>query len=95
MRPGMHRVLGNLLTNAIKYSPNGGAVRVTVKTTDGSRGKSTLLVVRDGGVGIPPNDPTSSTGSIEARTSSDASPALALGSRVRVSLWNCTEAPSR
>jgi PAS domain S-box-containing protein len=52
----VHRVLANLLTNAIKYSPKGGAVRVTVKVTDGPDGKSALLVVRDEGVGIPQHD---------------------------------------
>jgi PAS domain S-box-containing protein len=49
----VHRVLANLLTNAIKYSPAGGAVRVTVKATDGPDGKSAVLVVHDDGVGIP------------------------------------------
>jgi PAS domain S-box-containing protein len=52
----VHRVLANLLTNAIKYSPKGGAVRVTVTTTDGPDGKSALLVVQDEGVGIPQSD---------------------------------------
>jgi PAS domain S-box-containing protein len=52
----VHRVLANLLTNAIKYSPNGGAVRVTVKATDGPDGRSALFVVRDEGVGIPQDD---------------------------------------
>jgi PAS domain S-box-containing protein len=52
----VHRVLANLLTNAIKYSPNGGAVRVTIKATDGPDGKSAVLVVRDEGVGIPQDD---------------------------------------
>jgi PAS domain S-box-containing protein len=52
----VHRILDNLLTNAIKYSPDGGAVRVTVKTTDGPDGKSAVLVVRDEGVGIPRDD---------------------------------------
>jgi PAS domain S-box-containing protein len=52
----VQRVLANLLTNAIKHSPKGGVVRVTVTTTDGPDGKSALLVVRDEGVGIPQND---------------------------------------
>jgi signal transduction histidine kinase len=52
----VQRVLANLLTNAIKYSPKGGAVRVTVTTTDGPDGKSALLIVRDEGVGIPQDD---------------------------------------
>jgi len=52
----VQRVLANLLTNAIKYSPDGGAVRVSVGPADGPEGKSALLVVRDHGVGIPKAD---------------------------------------
>ena len=52
----VHRILANLLTNAIKYSPDGGAVHVTVKATDGPDGKFAQLVVRDEGVGIPQDD---------------------------------------
>lgn len=52
----LYRVLTNLLTNATKYSPNGGAVRVSVKATDGPGGTAALFVVRDEGVGIPRGD---------------------------------------
>jgi signal transduction histidine kinase len=52
----VHRVLANLLTNAIKYSPDGGEVRVTIKPTRGPGARSALLVVRDQGVGIPRDD---------------------------------------
>jgi signal transduction histidine kinase len=51
-----HRALANLLTNAVKYSPGGGPVRVTLKETDSPDGKSAQLIVRDEGVGIPQND---------------------------------------
>jgi PAS domain S-box-containing protein len=51
-----HRVLANLLTNAIKYSPEGGPVRVTIKQADGPDGKLAVLVVRDEGLGIPLDD---------------------------------------
>ena len=51
-----HRVLANLLTNAIKYSPEGGPVRVTIKQSDGPDGKVAVLVVRDEGLGIPQDD---------------------------------------
>jgi PAS domain S-box-containing protein len=47
-----HRVLANLLTNAVKYSPEGGPVCVTLKEA----GKSAQLIVRDEGVGIPQDD---------------------------------------
>jgi PAS domain S-box-containing protein len=49
----VHRILANLLTNAIKFSPEGGAVRVTIKVLDGPDGKSALVAVHDEGVGIP------------------------------------------
>ncbi len=52
----VHRVLANLLANAIKYSPEGGPVRVAVKESVDPDGRSALLVVRDEGVGIPPLD---------------------------------------
>jgi PAS domain S-box-containing protein len=52
----MHRVLANLLTNAVKYSPGGGMVRVTLNTTDGPDGSCAVVAVRDEGVGIPRDD---------------------------------------
>lgn len=52
----LHRVLANLLTNAVKYSPHGGVVHVTVRGTDGPDGNAALLVVRDEGIGIPQDD---------------------------------------
>jgi PAS domain S-box-containing protein len=48
----VHRVLSNLLTNAIKYSPRGGPVQVTVKPD----GLSAVLEVHDQGLGILPDD---------------------------------------
>jgi signal transduction histidine kinase len=41
--------VANLLANAIKYSPRGGPIHVTVKPD----GPSAVLVVHDEGVGIP------------------------------------------
>jgi len=43
-------VLSNLLTNAAKYSPRGGAITVEVARQDGSA----VVHVRDEGIGIPP-----------------------------------------
>ena len=43
------QVLGNLLDNALKYTPAGGAVDVSV----GTEGNQAVLHVRDTGVGIP------------------------------------------
>ena len=43
--------LGNLIRNALKFSPNGGAVRVSVKQSDGIAEVS----VTDEGIGIAPD----------------------------------------
>ena len=48
----VERVLVNLIGNAIKYSPNGAAVTVTVEM-DGEYG---VLRVKDTGIGIPEKD---------------------------------------
>lgn len=50
------RVLGNLLSNALKYSPNGGEIVVSLATEQGSDGAWAILKVIDQGVGIPPED---------------------------------------
>jgi signal transduction histidine kinase len=48
----LERVMGNLLGNAIKYSPQGGTVRVAVSARDGWA----TIAVADQGVGIPAQD---------------------------------------
>jgi signal transduction histidine kinase len=52
----LERVLLNLLTNAVKYSPDGGDVEVTVRREAGPSGEVAVLAVRDSGIGIPPDD---------------------------------------
>jgi signal transduction histidine kinase len=47
----IEQVLSNLLDNAIKYSPDGGEVLVTIQPTDGNL---VAITVRDHGMGIPP-----------------------------------------
>ncbi len=49
----MEQVLTNLVNNAIKYSPEGGAVTITVRE-DAEHGVAELCV-RDQGIGIPPD----------------------------------------
>ena len=49
--PRMEQVISNLLTNAIKYSPQGGSIVVTVGT-DGAD-HAVEIRVQDGGIGIP------------------------------------------
>lgn len=52
-RRKLERALGNLLTNAIKYSPNGGEVVVEVRRERAGRaGVRAVLRVRDEGLGI-------------------------------------------
>src|ERR1019366_3350291 len=46
----LHQVIANLLTNAIKFTPAGGRVSLSV----GRAGKIAQIVVEDNGVGIPP-----------------------------------------
>ena len=50
-RDALARALWNLVDNAVKYSPNGGLVRVTLD--DGGDPGSVSLSVRDEGIGIP------------------------------------------
>lgn len=45
----INQVLTNLISNAIKYSPNGGYIKVKVQERD----KSILISVEDQGLGIP------------------------------------------
>ena len=46
----LHQLFTNLITNAIKYSPNGGEVGITVK----QRGQEALVGVADQGIGMTP-----------------------------------------
>lgn len=51
-REGIQEVAGNLISNAIKYTPAGGRVQVQV----GRRGQQAFLSVQDTGIGIPAQD---------------------------------------
>jgi signal transduction histidine kinase len=55
-RARLERVLDNLLTNAIKYSPEGGTITLTVAGERGAEGGWASVSVRDEGIGIPADD---------------------------------------
>ena len=48
----LEQVVNNLISNAIKYSPNGGPITVTLKQTS----NNVELKVEDRGIGIPPEE---------------------------------------
>jgi two-component system phosphate regulon sensor histidine kinase PhoR len=48
----VHQIMSNLIDNAIKYTPEGGAVRVLAKRLD----KGVEVRVADSGMGIPPEE---------------------------------------
>jgi PAS domain S-box-containing protein len=45
----IEQIIGNLVTNAIKYTPEGGSISVKVRP----EGEHALLIVQDTGIGIP------------------------------------------
>jgi signal transduction histidine kinase len=53
-RDAVDRILKNLISNAVKYSPDGGRVIVATRPSDACPGMVELSV-EDDGVGIPPN----------------------------------------
>lgn len=48
----MRQVMSNLLSNALKYSPNGGKVQVSIR----KEGRFVVITVQDEGIGIPAVD---------------------------------------
>jgi PAS domain S-box-containing protein len=51
----IERVIDNLISNAVKYSPDGGEIRVTMDR-DAVNPDFVRLAVSDHGIGIPPSD---------------------------------------
>jgi two-component system phosphate regulon sensor histidine kinase PhoR len=52
----LERAIANLLVNAIKYSPRGGPIVVSVARSGGSEGPWLTIAVADSGLGIPSKD---------------------------------------
>lgn len=58
---GLRQVLSNLFDNALRYTPDGGCIRVSVQRapgvqrsgSNGDRGEAVLFEIRDSGAGIP------------------------------------------
>jgi PAS domain S-box-containing protein len=50
----LERVFANILSNAIKYSPHGGEITITISKEEG--GKWAAVSLRDQGLGIAPED---------------------------------------
>jgi signal transduction histidine kinase/DNA-binding NarL/FixJ family response regulator len=77
--PGrLRQVLGNLLSNALKFTPRGGSVRVSAQAlaTTGGQQRLLRLRVQDSGVGISPKQQTTI---FDAFTQADASTARRFG----------------
>ena len=70
------QIVTNLLTNAVKYTPSGGRIRLSAQG-DGERGEVQVLV-RDTGIGIP---------SAQIHRIFDMFAALRMGTRSAVAGW--------
>lgn len=55
-RARLRRVIDNVVSNAIKYSPQGGDISVVVDGSQDDAGAWALLIVSDQGIGIPAAD---------------------------------------
>lgn len=93
-RGRIEQVMLNVLSNAVKYTPDGGHIRVTA----GSEGETVWMEVADDGIGIPETDPaaafsSASTASTKQDRANPAAQASAFPSRRRSS--SVTTARSR
>ena len=102
-RHKIERVCFNILSNAIKYTPEGGAIAVSVTEQDGQA----LLRVADNGIGIPPEalprvsqryfrvgDQVTGTGSPSTAANSTSSPPFPAPTAAPASPPHCPPAPA-
>ena len=52
----LERAIANVLSNALKYSPGGGTISVSLTQSDEASGTWATIRIADQGVGIPPDD---------------------------------------
>jgi signal transduction histidine kinase len=50
----IERIVANLISNAVKYSPRGGPITIQLATEERAGQEWAILAVRDHGIGIPP-----------------------------------------
>lgn len=74
-RARLERVLENLASNAVKFSPDGGTVRITVRTTD----DEVAVSVADEGPGIAPEDQEAVFQPFHRAEGSETVPGIGLG----------------
>ncbi len=51
----LQKVISNLISNALKFTPQSGEVLISLDEGNDSRGKFALISVEDSGIGIPPD----------------------------------------
>ena len=52
-RDRMIQVIGNLFDNALKFSPRGSEIIVSIQTRDTGRERMLVFSVKDSGIGVP------------------------------------------
>jgi signal transduction histidine kinase len=72
---GLRTAIGNLIDNAVKFTPDGGSVTVGVKTERGDA----VIWVEDTGIGIPPEDMDGLFGRFHRGRNASAYPGNGLG----------------
>jgi signal transduction histidine kinase len=52
----MHEVLANLIANALRYTPRGGTIQVSLRANPEGGKSGAVIEIQDSGSGIPPED---------------------------------------